>query len=92
MSGKNLVMDEQKQNQLFVFIKKKAKESLEQDEFILHKRIIVKELEIFNEVCMQFHFNNSYEIIFVKADQVFKINFDTEVISTIYTFFEPFEF
>ena len=74
VSGKNLVMDEQKQNQLFIFSKKRAEVSMTQDQFVLYKRIVVKDLPIFNEVCINFHFNNSLEIIFVKADQVFKIN------------------
>jgi hypothetical protein len=56
------------------------------DDFILHKRIVVKDLPIFNEVCMCFHFINSHEILFVKADQIFKLNFDTEEVTTIYTF------
>ena len=88
VSGKNLVMDVQKQNQLFIFKKKRAKIAMTQDEFVLHKRIVVKDLPIFNEVCMNFHFNDSMEIIFVKADQVFKINVESEEVTTIYTFKE----
>lgn len=91
-SGKNLVMNEQKQNQLFIYIKKKARIPMMPDEFVVHKRIVVKDLEIFNEVCMNFHFINSHEILFVKADQIFKIDFDTEEVTTIYSFEEPFKF
>ena len=85
-------MDEQKQNQLFIYIKREANIPMIPDEFVLHKRIVVKDIEIFNEVCMNFHFNNSHEIIFVKASQIFKINFDTEEVTTIYTFSEAFLF
>ena len=56
ISGKNLVMDEQKQNQLFIYKKKKSTNLFEYDEFILHKRIVVKDLPIFKQVSMQFHF------------------------------------
>ena len=56
ISGKNLVMDEQKQNQLFIYKKKKSNNLFEYDEFVLHKRIVVKDLPIFKQVSMQFHF------------------------------------
>jgi len=56
ISGKNLVMDEQKQNQLFIYKKKKSTNLFEYDEFVLHKRIVVKDLPIFKQVSMQFHF------------------------------------
>ena len=47
ISGKNLVMAEQKQNQLFIYKKKKATNMFEYDEFVLYKRIVVKDLPIF---------------------------------------------
>ena len=56
ISEKNLVMDEQKQNQLFIYKKKKSTNLFEYDEFVLHKRIVVKDLPIFKQVSMQFHF------------------------------------
>ena len=56
ISGKNLVMDEQKQNQLFIYKKKKSTNLFEYDEFVLHKRIVVKDIPIFKQVSMQFHF------------------------------------
>ena len=49
ISGKNLVMNQQKQNQLFVFKRFN-------DNFVLHKRIIIKEIPIFNKVTMQYFF------------------------------------
>ena len=41
ISGKNLVMNQQKQNQLFIYKR-------EEREFLLHKRIVIKEIPIFN--------------------------------------------
>ena len=71
ISGKNLVMDEQKQNQLFIYKKKRATNMFEYDEFVLYKRIVVKDLPIFKQVSMQFHFvigENCDSIIFCKPD------------------------
>jgi hypothetical protein len=51
---------------------------------------VVKELPIFNKVCMSFYFKHSSgdpdTIIFTKFDQLFEFNFETEVIKTIYKF------
>lgn len=77
MSGKNLIKKEQKINQLFIFKKK-----VQTVEFELFKRIVVKDIPIFNKTCMQFYFEegngkqNIDSIIFVKADRIIKINFE----------------
>ena len=71
ISGKNLVMDEQKQNQLFVFKKIKAPDIFSYDDFVLHKRIVVKDIPIFKQVSMQYHFKKAEKydtIIFCKPD------------------------
>ena len=47
MSGKNLIKKEQKINQLFIFKKK-----VQSVEFELFKRIVVKDIPIFNKACM----------------------------------------
>jgi hypothetical protein len=47
ISGKNLIMNEQKQNQLFLLKKKKAPNHFQNDQFIYHKRIRLKDLEFF---------------------------------------------
>ena len=92
ISGKNLVMDEQKQNQLFIYKKKKSKNLFEYDEFVLHKRIVVKDIPIFKQVSMQFHFvngENCDSIIFCKPDQIFQLNFESQKVKTIMKFEEP---
>lgn len=48
ISGKNLVMNAQKQNQLFIFKKVYAKKKSDTDSFILEKRIMVKDIPLFN--------------------------------------------
>lgn len=48
-SGKNLIMKQQKVNQMFIY-KKMG------DEFKIFKHAMVKDLPRFNQVCMQFHF------------------------------------
>jgi hypothetical protein len=90
ISGKNLIMKQQKVNQLFVF-KKKVTNGPEV-EFELYKRIVVKDIAIFTKVCMQYYFENKNVIdslLFVKADRIIKLNFDTEVIETLYEFQTP---
>ena len=56
ISGKNLVMNEQKQNQLFIFKMKETKRRehnfMAYPEYILFKRIVVKDIPVFNKVCM----------------------------------------
>ena len=89
ISGKNLIMKEQKANQLFVFKRHEG------HNFNLHKRIVVKEIPIMNKVCMQFYFERTDKgkepnsLIFVKQDRIIKLNFDTDEISTTYEFKDP---
>lgn len=99
VTGKNLVMKEQKQNQLFIFKKivpkwgKRNTKRGEQEafaEFELVKRVRVKELPIFNKVTMQFFFKNKgpleepNTLIFCKRDCIFTFNYMKEEISVVY--------
>lgn len=96
MSGKNLIMKQQKVNQLFVFEKKSR--DPEPIKYELKKRIIVKDIPLMNKVCMQYYFElfdkdgrKKQEIdslIFVKADRVIRMNIETEFIDTLYDFKE----
>jgi hypothetical protein len=58
VSGKNLVMNEQKQNQLFVFKRVCGGDPDDQTYavFVLHKKVVVKDLPIFKKVTMQYMF------------------------------------
>jgi hypothetical protein len=58
ISGKNLIMDEQKQNQLFIFKKKLNALPKDPEKFTLYKKIVVKDMPMFEKVCMQFFFKN----------------------------------
>ena len=66
ISGKNLIMREQKANQLFIFIRQEG------TDYKLYKRIVVKEIPVFTKVCMQFYFEHTHgdeppsSLIFVK--------------------------
>jgi len=53
MSGKNLIKKEQKINQLFIFKKTPDEKTVE---YVLFKRIVVKDIPIFDKTCMQFYF------------------------------------
>jgi hypothetical protein len=86
ISGKNLIMNEQKPNQLFIFKRTKNLDPSKMDSFQLIKRIVIREIPMFNKISMQFIFKNTKqgkdptEIIFAKQDQLMSINFETEEI------------
>jgi hypothetical protein len=92
ISGKNLIMNEQKPNQLFIFKRVRNLDPSKIDKFELIKRIVIREIPMFNKISMQFHFRNTKsvkdptEIVFAKQDRIFSLNFDTEEISTIVEF------
>ncbi len=76
-------MNEQKTNQLFVF-QRKDMGGEEPDKFELKKNVQLKEIPVFEKVCMNFHFKKSDKgspqdtIIFAKKDQIFELNYETE--------------
>jgi hypothetical protein len=61
------------------------------DTWELYKRIVVKDIPLFNKVVMQFYFKKTapgYEpnsLIFAKKDIIFELNFETEAITTVHT-------
>lgn len=66
------------------------------DDYILHRRIVVKEIEIFDKVCMEYFFKNCPgsrgdpdTLIFCKKDSIFELNFEEEYIQTIFEFDIP---
>lgn len=74
-------MNEQSQNQLFVFKRKRGENPREYDQFELHKRVRVKEMDIFKKVTMQYMFKNFNAeqepdtIIFSRPDMIFELNY-----------------
>ena len=58
ISGKNLVKNEQKQNQLFIFKRVKSNSDFSYDQFEQIQRIVVKDIPFFDKVCMQYHFKS----------------------------------
>jgi hypothetical protein len=90
ISGKNLIMNEQKPNQLFVY-RRQADGGY--GNFI--HRVVVKDIEHFKQVSMNFHFrikvgtNDRTEILFAKIDEIFALNFETQEITTLYKFKDP---
>ena len=75
---------------MFVFKK------IDNSNYELHKRIVVKDIPVFNKVCMQYHFKNPLAdedyttLIFAKKDIIFELNFITEATKEIYKFSMPF--
>ena len=88
ISGKLLIQEKQKQNQLFIFKREKSADALSYDKFELHKRIIVKDIPYFTEVGMDFYFRNDdpSRIIFAKKDEIFEMNIENIEFETIHKF------
>jgi hypothetical protein len=79
-SGRNLVMRQQKINQLFV-LKKTG------DSFEIWKQILVRDEPMFDKVCMQFHFRRDMPqtaVIAVRKDCVFEYNYVAKTSEVIY--------
>ena len=55
ISGKILIMNEQKTNQLFIF-KKERGQNGEIDKYVQCNRVVLKDIPFFKQVCMKFHF------------------------------------
>ena len=94
ISGKNLIMKQQKANQLFIFQKKRSIGKDAKPEFEQVKRIIIKDMPIFDKVCMQFYFKNpengkTNRIFFVKSTCIIELNFETERTTEVYSFKTP---
>lgn len=89
ISGKRLIGNEEKINQLFVF--RYIKDSVPA-RFKQEYRIILKDKPEFKNTCMQFFFENvrgtkdRTNIIFVKKDQIFSLDFINDRINTVYKF------
>lgn len=93
VSGKILIMNEQKTNQLFIF-KRDKNPNGGIDKYTQVNRVVLREIEFFKQVCMKFHFKPSksgeYDtIIFAKIDCIFEMNFKTDQIMTIFTYTHP---
>jgi len=54
VTGNNLIRGEQRVKQIFIF--KRQREDGKPDCFALEKRVIVKDMDIFKKVCMDFYF------------------------------------
>jgi hypothetical protein len=93
ISGKILIMNEQKTNQLFIFKKEKGQNGAI-EKYNQVNKVVLKEIEFFKQVCMKFHFKPALNgvtdtIIFAKIDCIFEMNFKTDVINTIFQFTHP---
>lgn len=99
ISGKNLIMKQQKPNQLFIFKRRPAQGDETKDQFEQVHRLRVKDIPIFNKVSVQFYFKalppgqSEYTtLIFVKQDRILELDFtkpENECVETIYNFQMP---
>lgn len=84
MSGKNLIMNEQFPNQLFIFRKNKSTNTDEPETFSLVKRILIKDRPDFKKISMQFSFKRTRnggdptKLIFARQDAMIELNLETE--------------
>lgn len=93
ISGKILIMNEQKTNQLFI-LKRQRNQNGERDTFVQYKRVLLKDLAEFRQVSMNFHFKQTSGVvkntlIFAKIDKIFELNFETEQLQVIHKFSAP---
>tara|TARA_B110000285_G_C15111781_1_gene611559 strand:+ start:1264 stop:1530 length:267 start_codon:yes stop_codon:yes gene_type:complete len=84
-----LIRDRTQPNQLFIFKKTPDGTNYEQK-----FRVVVRDIEIFKNVCMSFHFVNEvgeerHKIMFSKIDCIFTIDFTNEAVEVVYTYKEP---
>ena len=91
ISGKNLIMNEQKTNQLFIYRRRRFNNPALRDDFEYQTRVVIKDIPIFKQVSMNFHFKNQKgldrdTVVFAKIDCIFSMNFITQQIIMIYSF------
>jgi hypothetical protein len=66
------------------------------DLYTLYKRIILKDISIFQKCCMQFLYKRTRRgempstLIFAKRKLIFEMDYDDETIRILYSFSEPF--
>ena len=95
ISGKNLIMNMQKPNQLFIFKRIRNMNTAEMDTFEQIKRIRLRDNPEFNDICMDFHFKHTKNnkdpntMIFAKQDKIIEFNYETEEIKDICLFEVP---
>lgn len=96
MTGKNLIMNEQKPNQLFLFQRiKNLNAANAMDKFVLIKSIGLEGRDEFNGICMQFRFKatkhgrDPTHIYFAKEESIMELNFDTEETRELVQLAEP---
>ena len=96
ITGKNLIMNEQKPNRLFLFQRVKnlnAEGSM--DKFVLLKEISIEDKPEFASICMQFRFKatkhgrDPTHIYFAKEESIMELNFDTEETRELVQLQEP---
>ena len=95
ISGKNLIMDQQKPNQLFIFKRIRDTNTTEPDKFVQIKRIVIKDMPEFDSISMQFVFQTTKggrepnSLIFAKMDKLMVLNYETEAIVDLYSYEVP---
>lgn len=61
ITGKNLIKNEQRPNQIFIF-KREIQEGSDiegKDKFIYSKKAVIKDIKELQGICMDFHFKNN---------------------------------
>ena len=84
ISGKNLIMNEQRTNQLFIFKRTKNIDPTKMDLFKEVHKIDMRKIPQLNKISMKFYFKNTksdkepHEIIFAKQDSIVVLNTETQ--------------
>ena len=83
-------MNEQKANQIFIFIREQVSWS-KTDRFFFLTRVVIKDMKEFDNICMVYHFKKTNSLfrdtlIFARKERIFCFNFITKQVQTLYKF------
>lgn len=92
ISGKNLIMNEQKPSRLFIFKRTKNQDPTKMDMFKEVCNIDMKKHKELNKISMRFFFKNTkgdrdpFELIFAKQDSIIVFNTEQREVFTVVNF------
>ena len=86
-------MNEQKANQIFIFIREQVSWS-KTDRYFFLTRVVIKDMKEFENICMVYHFKKTNSLfrdtlIFARKERIFSFNFITKQVQTLYKFEVP---
>jgi hypothetical protein len=89
ITGKNLIKNEQKPNQIFIFKREiqEGSDKEEKDKFLFSKKVVIADTPELQGICMDFHFKKNQEtqkadcLYFAQKDRIIKYYFKRHIAS-----------